>query len=230
MLAEWPASSAAALRPEGLLCSVAESTEDKIDYVLEGTVNGAGSAIAWAIDELGISFDGSPPVDAWFASAAKMIESEEMPLFLNTIGGVGSPLWKTGISATWVDRLGQEVDPASLGTDLSMVAVVESILFLVRLNLDAMRSGGLDVGWIGVSGGLARSDAVCEFLADLTGSKVRRADVSEATSAGVALLAARSDGVCASVDSITTIEFCPRELSRAVSSRYASFIQLMTDL
>ena len=227
VLAEWPVSTADKSRPEGLLCSVAKSTDKGIAFVLEGTVNGAGAAITWAMKELGISIDGPPPVDEWFASAAGVIESDEMPLFLNTVGGVGSPLWKTGRSATWVDQSGTEIQP---DPNVAMAAVVESILFLVRLNLDTMRSSGLEVGWIGVSGGLAKSGEACQSLASLTECKVSRSDVPEATSKGVALLAAEVQGLCGDWDVVRAENFQPDESKNPLTQRYDTFIQLMLKL
>ncbi len=50
-----------------------------------------------------------------------------------------------------------------------LVAVVESILFLIQANLDCMAETHLPIKGITISGGLAQSDALCQKLADLSG-------------------------------------------------------------
>ncbi len=74
-------------------------------------------------------------------------------------------------------------DPALLA------AVVESIAFLLCVNLEALqRSAPLQR--IRISGGLARNDYLCRCLASLSGLPVERPAVVEATARGVAYLAA----------------------------------------
>jgi glycerol kinase len=72
---------------------------------------------------------------------------------------------------------------------LQLAAVVESIAFLLRVNLDAMGHAALLRG-ARVSGGMARCDYLCQALADLCGLAVNRHAVGEATARGVAFLAA----------------------------------------
>ena len=67
-----------------LLISLADSSENVADYFLEGTINGAGSAIKWAAKRFGLESVESN-LDAWAADV------EQPPLFFNSIGGIGSP-------------------------------------------------------------------------------------------------------------------------------------------
>ena len=75
-----------------LLVSLADSSENAADYFLEGTINGAGSAIKWAAKRFGLESVESN-LDAWAA------EVEQPPLFFNAVGGIGSPIWKANPSA-----------------------------------------------------------------------------------------------------------------------------------
>ena len=100
------------------------------------------------------------------------------PLFLNGIGGLGSPWWEPAFESRFVgeaDRAGR------------MVAVCESIVFLLQANLDRAREV-LAPSLISVSGGLARSDALCQRIADLSRLSVLRQPEPEATLAGIARL------------------------------------------
>jgi glycerol kinase len=69
------------------------------------------------------------------------------------------------------------------------VAVAESILFMLRANLDTMAESGLSVDRIQISGGLSRLDGLCQHFANLTRRPVYRPAETEATARGMAWLA-----------------------------------------
>ena len=169
------------VRCEGLLCGLADSTETEGQYCIEGTVNGAGAALTWAADQWQIP-DLSQQLDRWLQQV------HDPPIFLNTIGGLGSPFWRAGPEPTLVDhdgvRISKPSNPAS-----AAVAVAESILFLLQANLERIRQAGIGLSRVQVSGGLALVDGLCQWLADLTGFPVERPDQSEATAQGAAWLA-----------------------------------------
>jgi glycerol kinase len=156
-----------------LLRSVSFSDEQRHIDVLEGTVNGAASALDWLKDRIGI--------DAHRAASALTRNDavREAPIFLNGVGGVGSPYWRT-IDTGFVGE----------GDERQQVqAVVESIAFLVAANAERM-NGTHRPARIVVSGGLSRSAYLCECVASLTELKVERASVSEATALGLTYLVA----------------------------------------
>ena len=150
---------------ERLLRSVILDDGQNMMQVEEGTVNGAGSAF-----DLNRCDEISGP---W-------LESEDPPLYLNGVSGLGSPWWVPDFSSRFIG----EGDPVAMRD-----GVVESILFLIRTNLDRMAKGGA-VAQLVVTGGLSRSTPVCRRLADLCGVKVIRPRLEEATSAGLAYLVA----------------------------------------
>lgn len=157
-----------------LLNGLVRSGDSGSEYTLEGTVNGAGAALSWAQDHWRIA-DVTDHLEEWLKRPG------EPPLFINTIGGLGSPWWRAGPAAALVGN----------GAPWQqIVAVAESILFLVQANLDAIREAGLLLTSLRVSGGLASSDALCQRLADLSGCTVLRPTDTEATARGVAWLAA----------------------------------------
>ncbi len=163
---------------EGLLSSVVWQDGSAALYVLEGTVNGAASALKVIGTELGIT------VDAMIEHAPHWLhETENPPLFLNGVSGLGSPFWVPEFASEFIG-------PAS--NREKIVAVYESIVFLLQVNLDAVLAEGLRPSRIVVTGGLASLDGLCQRLADLSGLVVERPDVQEATGRGVAFLAAGS--------------------------------------
>ncbi|MDH3647242.1 MAG: FGGY family carbohydrate kinase [Gammaproteobacteria bacterium] len=153
-----------------LLRSVVWDDESTVMRVMEGTVNGAGSAVA--------ARQASP---ADVVRAASAIATPGIPLFLNGESGLGSPYWREDFASRFVGK----------GDDHScLTAVLESVLFLLQVNLEQI-AWATNLRTIVVSGGLSHNDGLCQGLADLSGLVVRRPDEAEATARGLAFLTAR---------------------------------------
>ena len=176
-------SGAFALRPLAqprlgppLLTSVLRSDAGRVDFALEGTVNGAGNALDWFEDEEGL------PAERLLAGLEQAAPAGiDAPFFLNGVAGLGSPFWVPEFESRYVGR----AEPAE-----RFRAVVESIVFLLRSNLDELALHAGSPQRIVASGGLARSSFVVRCLAAVTGLPVDRLEDAEATSRGLAFLAA----------------------------------------
>ena len=192
----------------GLLQSVAWQDAARSMGVLEGTVNGAGAALEWLARERGV-----PPELLRDAADRWLVETQDPPLFVNGVGGLGAPYWVADCPIRF-SRQGSLAEHA--------VAVLESIVFLLQVNIEAMRAatGARSEGMrrIIASGGIARCDGVCQRLADLAGLPVERPADVEATAKGLAWLL--SGAVAA--DQGTTARFVPRP-NPALRSRFASW-------
>lgn len=156
-----------------LLRSVAYSDERQFMAMQEGTVNGAAAAIDWLNERVGI--------DTHRAALAlqRAKAGANPPLFINGIGGVGSPFWRSDVAPRFVGD----------GSEAAQVqAVVESIAFLVCRNLDLMKDAG--TARVLASGGLSSSDYLCECIATLSDLPVERTSLREATALGLTFLIA----------------------------------------
>ncbi|WP_420643199.1 FGGY family carbohydrate kinase [Candidatus Leptofilum sp.] len=194
-----------------LLASIANSSDDHVTYLLEGTVNGAGAAIKWAADQWQ-----EPNMTAHLAEWLSEVEAP--PIFINTIGGLGSPFWRSEQNPRFLSN-GQS-EP-SLGEQA--VAIIESILFLVAINLEAMSNTGQSVKRIRITGGLSALDGLCQRLANLTQRVVLRPQVKQATSQGIAWLAANlSQGWHDLRDGSHVDYFLPKD-GRSLKARYRQF-------
>jgi glycerol kinase len=160
----------------GLLSSVVLHDGRNVIFAHEGTVNGAGSAFEWLAEREGIE-------------SARMLEALDgtdlsathPPLFLNGVSGLGAPFWVSDFESRFIGP----------GTELEkFLAVLESIAFLIRVNIDEMRRTPPAIGRIVLTGGLGRSAYFCQCLADLVELEVTRAAEQEASARGVACLAA----------------------------------------
>ena len=111
------------------------------------------------------------------------MDAPELPLFLNGVSGLGSPFWVDDFESRFVGE----------GTvEARLLAVLESIAFLIRVNLDELRPHGPALRRIVLTGGLSASDPFCRRLADVTGLPVWRSREPEATARGLAALLARN--------------------------------------
>ncbi len=166
---------------EKQLSGIACSDQNTVQYVREATINGAASALTWLEKRYQVS-NVLQQLPAWLNTV------EQPPLFINTIGGLGSPWWFSGIEAKFIvaDNSSNKSEP-----DLSAqaVAIIESIVFMVCINLEIMQSEQT-LSHLRVSGGLSQLDGLCQRLANLSGLPVERMNLTEATARGVAWLAA----------------------------------------
>lgn len=161
-----------------MLTSVLRSDRDTVDFVLEGTVNGAGSALDWYEHE-----EGLPAQRLLSSLEAAASTTADAPFFLNGIAGIGSPFWVPEFESRYVG----DAEPAE-----RFRAVAESIVFLLRANLDELVRHAGSPRRIVASGGLSRSGFLCRTLASLAGLPVHRLDDPEATARGLAFLVAGS--------------------------------------
>jgi len=167
----------ASAKPGQLLASVVYEDSQQTANVLEGTVNGAGSALTEITGQRGISRETLHSM-----SAQWLQEVVEPPLFINTIGGLGSPWWRTDIAPEFL--------PDAATDAMAVAAVMESIVFLLAENLRLLDNELGEASQIVATGGLAGVDPLLQKLADCSGHPVSRARVREATATGLAWLLA----------------------------------------
>ena len=157
-----------------LLQGIARSN-NHTEYLIEGTVNGAGAAISWAEQQW--------PVAQLYQKLSRWLEGiNQPPVFINTVGGLGSPWWISDIEPYFLDHDEQ------LNIEQRYVAILESIIFLIQHNLQQLNEH-LEITTLRVSGGLSQINALCQKLADLSGCQVERFEDTEATARGAAWLA-----------------------------------------
>jgi glycerol kinase len=160
-----------------LLASLAHDDGASATFVVEGTINGAGSAVREIAAELGLGeIEGS--------LETMLARSTDPPLFLTGVSGLAAPFWVPDFASRFVGR----GDP-----DEEIAAVLESVLFLVRAIVEEMSGPLPRPSRIRISGGLARIDGLCARLAALLGVPVERAPESEATARGLAWLVGGSE-------------------------------------
>ena len=172
--------------PEPLLGSVLSRSGESALYSLEGTVNGAGSAVSWFCAQ-----ERCAEAALWEALET-LPEAIELPLFLNGIGGLGSPWWRVDVESRFIgeaavtDLRSTAIAPATV---LRFAALIESIAFMIAVNAAELARQAGPPRRVLMAGGMSRSAWLCRRLAALIELPVDVID-AEASARGVAQLAA----------------------------------------
>lgn len=153
-------------------------------------MNGAGSAVSWFCarehcDEVGL----------WRALEL-LPEATEPPLFLNGIGGLGSPWWRVAQDSRFVGSAAtpdSSHDSVANTTVLRFAALIESIAFMIAVNAQELTRQAGPPRRVVLAGGMSRSRWLGRRLAALLQLPVEVID-AEASARGVAQLAAPGIG------------------------------------
>lgn len=164
----------------GLLTSIACQTGENVSYLLEASVNSAGSALDW-LKSVGVDFDA--------ASCDELCRSSERPvMFLPAMGGLGSPYWDFSVSPVITG-----IGPTTTKADIVRGAL-EGIAHCIADNVLLMRSSGVKITAGRASGGLSECDYLLSYQSSIFGFPLVRASVSEITAFGAAYLLAEDAG------------------------------------
>jgi len=165
-----------------LLHTLSSSNEKQAHFVSEGTVNGAGTALSWALESDPVSIVSEHSVskgDIYTQLPNWLKEIKSPPIFINTIAGLGSPWWSDAGEPEFIGE-GKHLQAHRY------VAIIESIIFLTVKNIEQL---SIKPNTLFVSGGLSQLDGLCQKLADLSQITVQRFNTTETTARGCAWLA-----------------------------------------
>ena len=148
--------------------------ERRDQWALEASVHGCASALNW----LQRTHQVHAADHDWSETREQVTDP---PLFLNRIDGLGSPWWQTQLAPEFTTQ----ADPASLTTPQRLLAVLESIAFLIRANAEAMQERLGSARRVVICGGLSQSATLCELIADTLQQDLKRLRPVEGTAWGL---------------------------------------------
>lgn len=197
---------------EKQLTGIACSDGNIVSYLREATVNGSGNALDWVASKYNITGI-KQRLPEWLRTV------EDPPLFINAVGGLGSPWWRQDIQSEFISH--EDLNDIDINNKAALVvAVIESIVFMLRINLDLMVEE-LPLKVLRATGGLSNLDGLCQKLANLCDLPVERTEDTEATARGVAWLAAgRPENW---EPSVSADIFCPIA-DKALNKRYSQYV------
>jgi glycerol kinase len=165
-------------RVPGLLTSVAWSAPGEAHFLLEGTVNSAGSALEWIRKISGTDL----------AAPGRAPDLDRLPLVVPSFSGLGAPHWLGAARGAVLD-----LDLAADPTDLA-VGVMAGVASRIGEIVEVMCRGRIRLRRIVAGGGLAARPGLLPLQAAFLGRAIERSLVSEGSCRGAALLSGQSCG------------------------------------
>ena len=192
---------------KGLLTTLAYQLGDaKPCYALEGSIAIAGALVQWLRDNLGIIKE-SREIEA----LARSVPDNGDVYFVPAFSGLFAPRWR-GDARGIIAGLTRFSNKGHIAR-----AALEAAAFQTREVLAAMiADAGVEISALKVDGGMAGSDLLMQFQADLIDAPVVRPSQLELTAVGAAYAAGLAVGVYKSLDDIAAH-------TRAITSLYAPY-------
>ncbi len=192
--------STAVVSGNGLLTTIAaglsgDNSEDKIQYVLEGSVFTGGAVIQWLRDEMHIIIDSAD--SEYFASK---VEDTGGVYLVPAFNGLGAPYWDMYARGCIIG--------ITRGTKRAHIirAAQESIAYQVTDLIRAMESDlGLTMTSLKVDGGAVRDNFLLQFQADICRAAVLRPFIQEKSALGAAYLAGLTVGFWKNKDEVKNL-------------------------
>ncbi|MEL1241509.1 FGGY family carbohydrate kinase [Flavobacterium flavipallidum] len=185
----------AVLSQAGMLTTICWSTEDRVDYALEGAIVSCGSTIEWLKNELQLF---SAPAET--AAMATAINDNAGVYLIPAFSGLGAPHWQMSRKAS--------IEGMTFGTTKNHIvrAALESIPYQIKDVVQAMEKDmQAALKSISVNGGMTQNQFVIHFLADLLGIPLNKQKNPDVSALGAAYLSGLKSGVYESISQLTEI-------------------------
>lgn len=168
----------------GLLTTIAASTDGNVDYALEGSVFVAGAAIQWLRDEIRI-IDFAPQSE----EIAEKVNDTDGVYVVPAFTGMGAPYWEQNARGMIVGLT------RGSSREHLVRATLESLAYQTYDVLKAMEQDvGVELKDIKVDGGACANNLLLQFQADILEKRVSRPKIIETTGLGAAYLAGLATG------------------------------------
>lgn len=180
---------------QGMLTTICWSTENRIDYALEGAIVSCGSTVEWLKNSLNL-FD-------------NVAETEKMAVEIPDTGGVylipsfsglGAPHWQMSRKAS--------LEGMTFGTTKNHIvrAALESIPYQIKDVIVAMEQDfGGKLMSLAVNGGLTKNQFVIQFLVGLLNIELKMNQNTDVSALGAAYLSGLKSGVYKNIEQIKEI-------------------------
>lgn len=164
-------------------------------YLILGANPTAGLLLRWFRDKFGEKYleeaskRGVSVYDLMMEDASKVPVGSRGLLIAPYFMGAGTPNWDTYARGLIIGLTVAHGKPELIR------AIVEGVTYELRLNIETLEKLGVKIEEIRAVGGGARSQFWLQLKADITGKRVVLPDITEASSAGAAILAGLGAGL-----------------------------------
>jgi glycerol kinase len=182
--------SVAKISGHGMITTVCWSTEDRVDYALEGIIVTCGATIEWLKNELGL-FAESKETE----KMARAVPNNGGVYIVPAFSGLGAPHWQMDRKAS--------ISGLTFGSTKNHIvrAALESIPYQIKDVIVAMEEDtGLSLAELMINGGMTSNKFVLQLLADLLGKPVVNKEMPDVSAKGAAFLAGLQAGIYKDLD------------------------------
>jgi len=202
----------------GMVTTICWSTEDRIDYALEGIIVSCGATIEWLKKELNLFSDSKET-----EGMANSVTDNGGVYLIPAFSGLGSPHWQMEKKAS--------LSGISFGTTKNHIvrAALESIPYQIADVIAAMeKDARLSLKGLMADGGITSNQFVIRFLADLLNKPVATIGTPDVSALGAAYLAGLQVGVYESIEMLKKLNsdkknYLPRPDLSKVTEGYAGW-------
>lgn len=179
----------------GLLTTLAWSTNNGVEYALEGSIFVAGSAVQWLRDAMGIIKSSGEAEEL-----ARSVHDNGGVYVVPAFAGLGAPYWDQDARGA-VFGLTRGSSAAHLTR-----AVLESLTFQTRDVMELMiQASGITITSLRVDGGAAANNWLMQFQANQLQCEVSRPLYTESTVLGVGYMAGIQAGFWSGKDEVAML-------------------------
>jgi glycerol kinase len=179
----------------GMITTICWSTEDRVDYALEGVIVSCGATIEWIKNELEL-FRESLETEIM----ANAVQDNNGVYIIPAFSGLGAPYWEMNRKAS--------ITGLTFGANKNHIvrAALESIPYQIKDVIAAMEEDtGIDLKELMVNGGITSNNFVLQFLADLLNKRVINMGMPDVSALGAAYLAGLKAGVYKDIDHLRSL-------------------------
>lgn len=169
----------------GMVTTICWSTEDRVDYALEGVIVSCGATLEWLKNELQL-FTDSKDTEAM----ARAVPDNKGVYLVPAFSGLGAPHWDMNRRAG--------ITGLTFGSNKHHIvrAALESIPYQIQDVIAAMESDTrIRLQELNVHGGISANQFVLQFLADLLDRPVFKSNMPDVSALGAAYLAGLKAGI-----------------------------------
>ena len=200
----------------GMLTTICWSTENRVDYALEGAIVSCGSTLEWLKNELKLFADPAETEQMAYA-----VNDNAGVYLIPAFSGLGAPHWQMSRRAS--------LEGMTFGTTKNHIvrAALESIPYQIKDVTEAMgHDMQLPLKSISVNGGMTKNRFVIRFLADLLGLSLKKQHNADVSAFGAAYLSGLKSGIFHSIEQLIELNQAhtdtiqPDPANRSVQENY----------
>ncbi len=188
----WNTGSEPVFSNVGMMSTICWSTQDRVDYALEGIIVTCGATIEWLKDKLGLFADSMET-----EKIALSLKDNQGVYLVPAFSGLGAPHWKMGARAM--------ITGLTFGStkDHIIRAALESVPYQIKDVIAAMeKESRIKLKELKVDGGISANRFVVQFLSDLLDTRIVNIGMTDVSALGAALIAGIGAGMIPSVADI----------------------------